>query len=105
MRQDAVFSDNGLSQVDVLKHIHLIAHNKTLDLSKLKGFAVNNLNEAQMVEIVMNRIENNEGKGENASYQHFLLFSQCPQKVTSLGLIKPSPFWQRGDFNAFLNKQ
>ena len=34
-------------------------------------------------------IENFVGKGENASYQHFLLFSQGFQKVVSCGSLKP----------------
>ena len=28
------------------------------------------------------------GKGENASYQHFLLFPECFQRLSILGLIK-----------------
>ena len=34
------------------------------------------------IEIVLGRIENIVGKGENAGNQHFLLFSQCFQKVS-----------------------
>ena len=34
------------------------------------------------------RIENIVGKGENAGYQHFLLFLQCFQKPSFLGLLK-----------------
>ena len=36
----------------------------------------------------MGRVENIEGKGENTGYQHFLLFPQCFQKVSSLGSLK-----------------
>ena len=35
---------------------------------------------AQMMDYVFDRIENIVGKGENAGYQHFLLFQQCFQK-------------------------
>ena len=33
-------------------------------------------------------IENIVGKGENAGYQHFLLFPQCFQKASSSGSLK-----------------
>ena len=35
----------------------------------------------EWVKVVFHRIENIVGKEENASYQHFLLFAQCFQKV------------------------
>ena len=31
---------------------------------------------------VFERVENIEGNGENAGYQHFLLFPKCFQKVS-----------------------
>ena len=37
---------------------------------------------AQMMTFVLNRIENIVGKGENAGYQHFLLFPQRFQKAS-----------------------
>ena len=33
-------------------------------------------------------VENIVGKGENAGYQHFLLFPQCFQKASFLGSLK-----------------
>ena len=38
-------------------------------------------NVAQMVQFSLDRIEDIVGKGENAGYQHFLLFLQCFHKV------------------------
>ena len=35
---------------------------------------------------VFDREENIVGKGENAGYQHFLLFPQCFQKPSYVGL-------------------
>ena len=35
-----------------------------------------------MIISVFDRIENIVGKGENAGYQHFLLFLQCFQKLS-----------------------
>ena len=37
---------------------------------------------------VFDRVENIVGKGENAGYQHFLLFPQCFQKASFLGVVK-----------------
>ena len=37
---------------------------------------------------VFDRVENILGKGENAGYQHFLLFPQCFQKLSSPVLLK-----------------
>ena len=34
------------------------------------------------------RVENTVGKGENAGYQHFLIFPQCFPKPSSLGSLK-----------------
>ena len=38
--------------------------------------------------VVFDRVENIVGKGENAGYQHSLLFPQCFQKASSTGLFK-----------------
>ena len=38
-------------------------------------------------------IENIVGKGENAGYQHFLLFLQCLQNAPFLGLLKVWIVW------------
>ena len=37
---------------------------------------------------VMERVKNIVGKGENAGYQHFLLFPQCFQKASFSGSLK-----------------
>ena len=37
---------------------------------------------------VFDKVENIVGKGENAGYQHFLLFPQCFQKVSSSRLLQ-----------------
>ena len=54
---------------------------KILDKSKLKAFADDNLNVNQRLKFALGRVENLVGKGENAGYQHFLLFPQCFQKA------------------------
>ena len=59
-----------------------------LDVTKLKAFADKKLNVTQMMISVFDRVENTVGKGENASYQHILLFPQCFQKASFLGVVK-----------------
>ena len=56
-----------------------------LDLTKLKAFADDKFNVASMLISVSGREENIVGKGENAGYQHFLLFPQCFQKDSFVG--------------------
>ena len=41
-----------------------------------------------MFTFVFDRVENTVGKGENAGYQHFLLFPQCFQKNSFSGSLK-----------------
>ena len=53
-----------------------LPNDKLLDWSKLKAFADEKMNVTQKLKFVIGRIENIMGKGENAGYQHFLLFPQ-----------------------------
>ena len=48
---------------------------------------------AEMMIYVFDRVESILGKGENASYQHFLLFPQCFQKAFYLGSLKVGILW------------
>ena len=43
---------------------------------------------AQKLNSDIGRVENIVGQGENAGYQHFLLFPQCFQKPSFSGLLK-----------------
>ena len=52
---------------------------KFLTIPKLKVLADDKLNVAEILKFVLEREENIVGKGENAGYHHFLLFSQCFQ--------------------------
>ena len=54
-----------------------LANDQILDMTKLKAFADNKLNFDKMTIFLSDKVENTEGKGENAGYQHFLLFPQC----------------------------
>ena len=55
---------------------------------KLKTVADDKINGIQTLKFALERVENIVGKGENAGYQHFLLFPPCFQKVSCLGLLK-----------------
>ena len=52
-------------------------NNKISDRSKLKAFADDKIDVTENLKFILGRVENIAGKGENAGYQHFLLFPQC----------------------------
>ena len=70
-----------------------LPNNKILDMTKLKAFADDKLNIDKMTISVLDRVENTEGKGENAGYQHFLLYPQCFPWPSSLRLLKVGIVW------------
>ena len=45
-----------------------------VDWSNLKAFADYKIYDTEKLKFVLGRVENIMGKGENAGYQHFLLF-------------------------------
>ena len=65
---------------------------KILDWSQLKAFADDTMNVTEKWKFLLVRVEN-MGKGENAGYQHFLLFAQCFQKASILGSLKVGIVW------------
>ena len=69
-----------------------LPNDKILDWSKLKGFADDKINVIQKLKFVVGLLENIVGKGENAGYQHFLLFPQCFRKASPLKVVI---MWQR----------
>ena len=62
--------------------------NKILDWSKFKAIAEDKINVGLKLKAVYGRVENIVGKGENAGYKHFVLFSQCFQKFFLLRVVK-----------------
>ena len=70
-----------------------LPNDKILDVTKLKTFADNKLNVASTTISLFDKVENTVEKGENAGYQHFLLFPQCCSKP-SLGSSKVGIVWQ-----------
>ena len=59
-----------------------LPNNKILDQSKLKAYVIHTIKITQKLIFVLGKIENIEGKGENAGYQHFLLFPRSFQKLS-----------------------
>ena len=57
-----------------LVFLNSLPDNKILDRSKFTAFADNKIDVSQKFEFVLEMVENIVGKGENASYQYFLLF-------------------------------
>ena len=54
--------------------LNSLSNDNISDCSKLEAFADDNLNVTKKFEFVVVRVEHIVGKGENAGYQHFLLF-------------------------------
>ena len=73
--------------------INSLPNGKILDHSKLNALADNRINVTKKFKFVSERIENILGKGENAGYQHFLLFPKCFQKPPSLESLKVGIVW------------
>ena len=65
--------------------INSLPNDKFLDWSKLRVFADDKINVIKKLKFVFAQVEKIVGKGENAGYQHFLLFRQCFQKPNFSG--------------------
>ena len=52
----------------------------------------------EKLELVLGRVENILRKGENAGFQHFLLFPQCFQKASFSGSLKVGIVCGKGFF-------
>ena len=75
--------------------ITVLLNDEILDLSKLKAFSDDKSNVIQDFKIVLGRVENIVGKGENVGYQHFLLFLPSLQKPSFWGSLKFGIVWWR----------
>ena len=75
------------------KRFKFLPNGKIVDWFKFKAFANGKLNVVRIMISVSDRVENIVGKGENAGYQHFLLFLQCSQKASFSGSFKVGIVW------------
>ena len=95
------FSSNSVANapidtvLELVPLLNSLSHNKILDQSSLKDFADDKINVTYryVTNFVMGRVENIVGKGENAGYQHFLLFPQCFRKASLSGSLKVGIEW------------
>ena len=62
-------------------------------MTKFKAVADNSFNVAKITTSMFDQVENIVGKGENAGYQHFLLFQQGFEKASSSGSLKVETVW------------
>ena len=76
-----------------IAHINSLPNNKIFDRSKLKAFADDKIDVIEKLKIVLGRIKNIVGKGENAGYQHFLLFPHSFQKAFFSGSLTVEIVW------------
>ena len=70
-----------------------LPNNKIFDLTKVKAFADDIVQVAQVMIFSFDMVENIVGKGENGGYQHFLLFPQCFLKASLSGSLKVGIVW------------
>ena len=73
--------------------VNSLPNDKILDWFKLKAFADDKINANVKLNFGTGRVQNIVGKGENAGYQHFLLFPQCFQKLFFPGSFKVGIVW------------
>ena len=78
--------------------VNSLSNNNILDWSKLKAFADDKINLNQKLKLDMEREEKIVGKGENAAYQHFLLFQWCFQNLSLSGSLKVVFVWLRVNY-------
>ena len=82
-----------LDSQNVLISFNSLPNDKILNKSNVKAFADDISNVVQIIICVTDWVENIVGKGENAGYQHFLLFPQCFQKAYLPGSLKVVFVW------------
>ena len=75
------------------ERVNPLQNDEILDVTKLKALADDKLNIGKMTISLFDRIQNTEGKGENAVYHHFLLFPQCFLKPFFFRVDKSRDFW------------
>ena len=78
--------------VEVLR-INSLPNDNIFDWFKLKAFADDKINLPKKQNSFSGCEENIVRKGENAGYQHFLLFPQCFQKASLSGSLKVKTVW------------
>ena len=73
--------------------VNSLPNDKILDWSKFKALADDNMYVNEQLKFGLRKVENIVGKGENAGYQHFLLFSQSFRKTSLSRSLKVRIVW------------
>ena len=68
--------------------LYSLPNDKSLEWTKLKAFADDNIDVTQTWKFDLGRVMNIAGEGEIAGYQHFFVLSQCFQKHSFSGSSK-----------------
>ena len=76
--------------------VNSLPNDEVLYLSKLKAFADDKIDLTEKQKFFLKWLENIVGKGEDAGYQHFLLFPQCFQMASFSWLLKIGIFVLKG---------
>ena len=84
---------DNVGHIMILVLLNCLPNNKFLTRPNSKHLQTKIQLLLKMMIFVFNRVENMLGKGENADYQHFLLFPPCFQKVSVLGSLKVGSVW------------
>ena len=82
----------GFHFLELLK-VNSLPNDTIVDWSKLKAFADDKISVTEKLNFVSGRVENIMGKGENAGYQHFLLFPQCFPMACHMESLKVVIVW------------
>ena len=77
-----------------------LSNDKILDLSKLKAFADDKVNAANMTSYIFDRKENIVGKGEIAGDQHFFLYSTLFSKGFFPRVNKSTDYIVKSEWNS-----
>ena len=70
------------------ERVNPFPNDKNLDLTKFKAFSGDKSNFPKIMTLLPDKVENMVGRGENAGYQHFLLFHTLFSKGPVLRLLK-----------------
>ena len=71
----------------VVNCVNPLSSVKILDMTKLKAFADDKLNVANITISLFDREENTAEKEQNAGYQHFVLFPRCFPKSLKVRIM------------------
>ena len=87
-----LWTNTGCFHLDVVLLFNSLPNDKILTLTKFKAFADDKIMVNQKLKL-LEKVENIVGKGENAGYQHFLLFPQCFLKLSFPEVLKVGIVW------------